>query len=128
MLNESIKMAFDGMVSNKLRTFLTLLGIIIGVGAVIAMVSLGFGVKESIKDNISKLGSNLLMVSAGGRTATGARLAAGEGARLTFDDMLAIERQVDGIAGPAVLKALLPVTLPSKTTNWKTADFSPNVI
>ena len=39
MLNESIKMAFDGMVSNKLRTFLTLLGIIIGVGAVIAMVS-----------------------------------------------------------------------------------------
>ena len=99
MLNESIKMAFDGMVSNKLRTFLTLLGIIIGVGAVIAMVSLGFGVKESIKDNISKLGSNLLMVSAGGRTATGARLAAGEGARLTFDDMLAIEKQVDGIAG-----------------------------
>ena len=99
MLNESIKMALDGMVSNKLRTFLTLLGIIIGVGAVIAMVSLGFGVKESIKDNISKLGSNLLMVSAGGRTATGARLAAGEGAHLTFDDMLAIEKQVDGIAG-----------------------------
>ena len=99
MLNESIKMAFDGMVSNKLRTFLTLLGIIIGVGAVIAMVSLGFGVKESIKDNISKLGSNLLMVSAGGRTATGARLAAGEGAHLTFDDMLAIEKQVDGISG-----------------------------
>ena len=99
MLNESIKMALDGMVSNKLRTFLTLLGIIIGVGAVIAMISLGFGVKESIKDNISKLGSNLLMVSAGGRTATGARLAAGEGAHLTFDDMLAIEKQVDGIAG-----------------------------
>jgi putative ABC transport system permease protein len=99
MLNESIKMALDGMVSNKLRTFLTLLGIIIGVGAVIAMVSLGFGVKESIKDNISKLGSNLLMVSSGGRTATGARLAAGEGARLTFEDMQAIEKQVDGIAG-----------------------------
>ena len=78
---------------------MTLLGIIIGVGAVIAMVSLGFGVKESIKDNISKLGSNLLMVSAGGRTATGARLAAGEGAHLTFDDMLAIEKQVDGISG-----------------------------
>jgi putative ABC transport system permease protein len=92
-------MALDGMVSNKLRTFLTLLGIIIGVGAVIAMVSLGFGVKESIKDNISKLGSNLLMVSSGGRTATGARLAAGEGARLTFEDMQAIEKQVDGIAG-----------------------------
>ena len=99
MLNESIKMALDGMISNKLRTFLTLLGIIIGVGAVIAMVSLGFGVKENIKDNISKLGSNLLMVSAGGRTATGARLAAGEGARLTFEDMQAIAKQVDGISG-----------------------------
>ena len=48
MFNESIKMALDGMISNKLRTFLTLLGIIIGVGAVIARVSLGFGVKESI--------------------------------------------------------------------------------
>ena len=43
MFNESIKMAIDGMISNKLRTLLTLLGIIIGVGAVIAMVSLGFG-------------------------------------------------------------------------------------
>ncbi|MBR2139658.1 MAG: ABC transporter permease [Phascolarctobacterium sp.] len=99
MFNESIKMALDGMVSNKLRTFLTLLGIIIGVGAVIAMVSLGFGVKENIKDNISKLGSNLLMVSSGGRTASGARLAAGEGARLTFEDMEAIAKQVDGISG-----------------------------
>ena len=86
MFNESIKMALDGMISNKLRTFLTLLGIIIGVGAVIAMVSLGFGVKENIKNNISKLGSNLLVITAGGRTATGARLAAGEGAKLTYED------------------------------------------
>ena len=84
MFNESIKMALDGMISNKLRTFLTLLGIIIGVGAVIAMVSLGFGVKENIKNNISKLGSNLLVITSGGRTATGARLASGEGAKLTY--------------------------------------------
>ncbi|MDO4921666.1 MAG: ABC transporter permease [Phascolarctobacterium sp.] len=98
MLNESIKMALDGMISNKLRTFLTLLGIIIGVGAVIAMVSLGFGVKENIKQNISRLGSNLLVITSGGRTATGARLAAGEGAKLTYEDAQAIVRQVDGIA------------------------------
>ena len=83
MFNESIKMASDGMISNKLRTLLTLLGIIIGVGAVIAMVSLGFGVKEQVKNNISSLGSNLLIVMSGGRTASGARLAAGQGARLT---------------------------------------------
>ncbi len=98
MFNESIKMAIDGMVSNKLRTFLTLLGIIIGVGAVIAMVGLGFGVKEDIRNNISKLGSNLLIITSGGRTASGARLAAGEGAKLTFEDAEAIGRQVDGIA------------------------------
>ena len=99
MLNESIKMALEGMVSNKLRTFLTLLGIIIGVGAVIAMVGLGLGVKENIKSNISRLGSNLLIITSGGRTASGARIAAGEGARLTWDDAQAIEKQVDGIAG-----------------------------
>ncbi len=99
MFHESIKMALDGMLGNKLRTLLTLLGIIIGVGAVIAMVSLGFGVKESIKENISKLGSNTLMVMSGGRTATGARLASGEGVKLTVEDMEAIEKQVDGIAG-----------------------------
>lgn len=100
MFHESIKMALDGMLGNKMRTLLTLLGIIIGVGAVIAMVSLGFGVKESIKDNISKLGSNTLMVMSGGRTATGARLASGEGAKLTVEDMNAIEKQVaDGISG-----------------------------
>ncbi len=98
MLNETIKMAFEGMLSNKLRTFLTLLGIIIGVGAVIAMVSLGFGVKDNIKNNISKLGSNLLIITSGGRTASGARLAAGEGVKLTYDDMQAIGKQVDGIA------------------------------
>ncbi len=98
MLNESIKMALEGMVSNKLRTFLTLLGIIIGVGAVIAMVSLGFGMKENIKNNISKLGSNLLVITSGGRTSSGARLAAGEGAKLTFEDGEAILKQVDGVA------------------------------
>ena len=86
------------MISNKLRTFLTLLGIIIGVGAVIAMVSLGFGVKENIKNNISRLGSNLLVITSGGRTATGARQAAGEGAKLTFEDAEAIVKQVDGVS------------------------------
>ncbi len=102
MFNESIKMALDGMITNKLRTFLTLLGIIIGVGAV--MVSLGFGVKEQVKNNISSLGSNLLIVMSGGRTSSGARLASGQGARLTAEDAYAIEKQVEGIAhiAPAV--------------------------
>ena len=142
MFNESIKMALDGMFSNKLRTFLTLLGIIIGVGAVIAMVSLGFGVKEQIKSNISSLGSNLLIVMSGGRTPSGARLPMGEGARLTAEDAEAIERQIDGIAhvapsvsrsyraatsllratrtGPPVWKAQRRTCWISATTLWRT--------
>jgi len=94
---ESVKMALDGMITNKMRTFLTLLGIIIGVGAVIAMVSLGFGVKAQIKDNISSLGSNLLIIQPGGRTSSGARIASGTGVRLTYDDAKAIEKDVDGV-------------------------------
>ena len=98
MFNESVKMAFSGMLANKLRTCLTLLGIMIGIGAVIAMVSLGLGVKEEIKQSISRLGSNLLIVTSGGRTASGARLAAGEGARLVLEDAEAIENQVENLA------------------------------
>ncbi len=129
MFNESIKMAIDGMISNKLRTLLTLLGIIIGVGAVIAMVSLGFGVKEQIKDNISRLGSNLLIVQSGGRTATGARIQAGSGARLTDDDAKAIEKNIDGIkyVAPMVSRGYQLVV---GNQNWTTnvQGSTPNII
>ena len=123
MFNESIKMALDGMLTNKLRTFLTLLGIIIGVGAVIAMVSLGFGVKEQIKSNISSLGSNLLIVT------SGARLPMGEGARLTAEDAEAIEKQIDGIAhvAPAVSRSY---QLVAGNQNWTTSveGTTPNIL
>ena len=123
MFNESIKMALDGMLTNKLRTFLTLLGIIIGVGAVIAMVSLGFGVKEQIKSNISSLGSNLLIVMSGGR------LPMGEGARLTAEDAEAIEKQIDGIAhvAPAVSRSY---QLVAGNQNWTTSveGTTPNIL
>jgi putative ABC transport system permease protein len=129
MFNESIKMALEGMISNKLRTFLTLLGIIIGVGAVIAMVSLGFGVKEQIKNNISRLGSNLLIVMSGGRTATGARLQSGSGAHLTYDDAKAIEKNVDGIAyvAPMVSRGYQLVV---GNQNWTTnvQGTTPNIL
>ena len=122
MFNESIKMALDGMLTNKLRTFLTLLGIIIGVGAVIAMVSLGFGVKEQIKSNISSLGSNLLIVMSGG-------LPMGEGARLTAEDAEAIEKQIDGIAhvAPAVSRSY---QLVAGNQNWTTSveGTTPNIL
>jgi putative ABC transport system permease protein len=129
MFNESIKMAIEGMIANKMRTFLTLLGIIIGVGAVIAMVSLGFGVKEQVKNNISRLGSNLLIVQSGGRTATGARIQAGSGARLTYEDAQAIEKNVDDIlyVAPMVSKGYQVV---AGNQNWTTnvQGATPNIL
>ena len=129
MFAESVKMAIDGMITNKMRTFLTLLGIIIGVAAVIAMISLGMGVKAQIKENISSVGSNLLIISPGGRTSSGARLASGTGVRLTYDDAKAIEKNVSGIeyVAPSVSSSYQLVV---GNQNW-TANVegtTPNVI
>lgn len=129
MLKECIKMAFEGMLSNKLRTVLTMLGIIIGVGAVIAMVSLGLGMQEKVKENISSMGSNLLIVMSGGRTANGQRIASGSGAHLTYDDAKAIEKNVDGIkyVAPGVQSSY---QLVAGNQNWNTQvqGMTPNII
>lgn len=129
MLKECIKMAFEGMLSNKLRTFLTMLGIIIGVGAVIAMVSLGLGMQEKVKENISSMGSNLLIVMSGGRTANGQRIASGSGAHLTYDDAKAIEKNADGIkyVAPGVQSSY---QLVAGNQNWNTQvqGMTPNII
>lgn len=129
MLKECIKMAFEGMLSNKLRTFLTMMGIIIGVGAVIAMVSLGLGMQEKVKENISSMGSNLLIVMSGGRTANGQRIASGSGAHLTYDDAKAIEKNVDGIkyVAPGVQSSY---QLVAGNQNWNTQvqGMTPNII
>ena len=66
-LFESIKIAFQSLVSNKLRAFLTMLGIIIGVGAVVAMMSIGTGAQESIIKSVQDIGSNLIIVTPGNR-------------------------------------------------------------
>ena len=58
-------MAFTALYANKLRSLLTMLGIIIGVGAVIAMVSVGMGVRSNVQESIASLGSNMLIVSPG---------------------------------------------------------------
>lgn len=129
MFRECVKMAIDGMSASKLRTFLTMLGIIIGVGAVIAMVSLGFGMQEQVKKNISSMGSNLLIVMSGGRTASGQRIASGSGAKLTYDDAKAIEKKVDGIkyVAPGVQSSY---QLVEGNQNWtsQVQGTTPNII
>jgi putative ABC transport system permease protein len=72
MLLETIRLALRSIRRNVLRSFLTLLGIVIGVAAVIAMLTIGSGTTEKVKSDIAKLGSNLLIVYAGRQPAPGA--------------------------------------------------------
>jgi len=97
MLLESILIAWQSLVANKMRALLTMLGIIIGVGAVIAMVSIGLGMREQITNSISNLGSNMLTISPGARSSSGVRLTAGQGNRLKLSDVTALKREVPGI-------------------------------
>lgn len=80
--------------TNKIRSTLTMLGIIIGVGAVIAMVSVGAGAKDMISRQIASVGSNLLMILPGTTTAGGLRLGPGTIPTLSMDDARAIENEV----------------------------------
>lgn len=73
MYKESFLMAWASLIANKMRSILTMLGIIIGVAAVIALVSIGNGVKQDIQNSISSLGSNLLMVMPGAPRTPGVR-------------------------------------------------------
>ena len=98
LFTELLKMAGLSLVANKLRTVLTMLGIIIGVAAVISMVSVGFGVRKNVTDSISRLGSNLLMVMAGSSNRGGVRGGAGSVQTLTYDDAKAIKAKIKDIA------------------------------
>jgi putative ABC transport system permease protein len=78
--------ALDSLSANKMRSFLTILGIVIGVGAVIAMLSIGRGAEASITSQIESIGTNLIYVTAGSSSENGVRSAAGSAATLTIDD------------------------------------------
>lgn len=101
MFWESVLIALDGLKANKLRSFLTMLGIIIGVGAVIAMVSIGMGVRQKVETSIAGLGSNLIIVMPGATSPSGVRLAAGSNTTLTNADAQAIAREIDGVSAVA---------------------------
>jgi putative ABC transport system permease protein len=100
----TFKLALRALARNKMRSILTMLGIIIGVGAVIAMVGIGQGASASIQSQISQLGNNMLYVSAGSSTSGGLRGGSGTGTTLTIEDIEAIEREVPAVraASPSV--------------------------
>src|SRR3954453_7591168 len=82
---------------NKMRSALTMLGIIFGVGCVIAMVALGTGASSSITSTINSLGTNFIMIFPGAATQSGARMFTGE-SRLTVEDVQAIHNEAPSVA------------------------------
>jgi putative ABC transport system permease protein len=97
----AMKIAFGALRVNKLRSALTMLGIIIGVGAVIAMVAVGSGATERIQQQIASIGSNVIIVLPGSITASGVRLGTGNMVTLTQDDARAVGRDCPSVQAVA---------------------------
>jgi len=93
----SLRIALRALMVNKMRSALTMLGIIIGVSAVIAMIAIGSGAKQRIAEQIASMGSNLLMVMSGSSTSGGFRGGAGTVPTLTVDDAKAIQTEIPAV-------------------------------
>jgi putative ABC transport system permease protein len=87
-----IKVAFKSIVKNKMRTLLTMLGIIIGVAAVIVMVAIGKGAEKRIQDQIASMGTNLITIFPGSMQTRGVRMGPDSGVRLTLDDVERVKK------------------------------------
>lgn len=98
---ESIRVSLRGIRANKLRSMLTMLGIIIGVSAVIVMVAIGQGAKTSVTGQIQGLGSNLLMISSGQSSSGGISGGSGSLNNLTMADVEAIRARADAVKNVA---------------------------
>jgi putative ABC transport system permease protein len=99
-LTEAMRIAWDAILKNKIRSVLTMLGIIIGVAAVIIMVAISAGTEATIQEQITSLGSNLLFVqNSFGRLGPGG---GGQGGGLIYEDATAIQDQVDGVTAVVV--------------------------
>ena len=93
-----IRIAIKSLARNKTRTFLTMLGIMIGVAAVIAMLAIGQGAKKIVDDQINSMGTNVIMISSSwGSQSSVARPAAGSGQLLEVEDVEAIKDNVEGV-------------------------------
>ncbi len=118
-------MALKALRVNKLRSSLTMLGMIIGVAAVIAMLAIGGGAQERVREQLKNLGSNLMLIIPGSTTASGVRLGTGAAQTLTEEDAQAIAVEVEGVvvAAPALRGSGQVV---SGNLNWSTQFFGTN--
>jgi len=97
MVLQALRIALRSLKVNKLRTALTMLGIMIGVAAVIAMVSVGTGAQARVAEQIQSLGSNLIIALSGSSNQAGVRLGQGSQTTITEDDAIAIAREVPAV-------------------------------
>ncbi|HKI71751.1 MAG TPA: ABC transporter permease [Verrucomicrobiae bacterium] len=116
----SIKIALHALGQNRLRSGLTALGIIIGVGAVIAMVGIGNGAKAQVEAQVASLGQNVIQVSAGSSsTHSSVRLGLGSSSTLTVDDADALEREIADVAGVSP-EVRITTQVVAGNRNWST--------
>ncbi len=96
-LLSGFRIAVRALIVNKMRSALTMLGIVIGVGAVIAMIAIGSGAKAQVVEHIASMGSNLLIVRSGSSTSGGLRMGSGTVPTLTVDDAEAILDEIPSV-------------------------------
>jgi putative ABC transport system permease protein len=119
---QTLRVALRALLRNKLRSSLTTLGIVIGVGAVIAMVAIGEGAKAMVEEAFSAMGSNLLIVLPGSSSRGGAMGGAGSMPTVTWDDLAAIRSEVPSVRyAAATLRANVQVV--SEEQNWGTTVY-----
>ncbi len=97
----TLRVALQALRANKLRSALTMLGIIIGVAAVIVMIAVGRGAQSRVEEQIRALGANIIMVQSGSTTAGGVRAGAGSQLTISEDDAYALAREVDEVEAAA---------------------------
>jgi putative ABC transport system permease protein len=118
-LAATLKIALRALARNKMRSALTMLGIIIGVGAVIAMVGVGQGAQQKVQDQIASMGTNLLFVSSGTVTRGGLHMGWGQTKTLVYEDMKAMQREIPTIA-MAAPGAATSAQVVFENQNWYT--------
>ena len=126
LIIETIRVALGALRANKMRSLLTMLGIVIGVAAVIAVVALGNGAQKQINDRITALGTTLLTINPGQGMQFGVRTGGG-GARLTIDDAQAlVDRGTKILAVQPEMTSQLQVVFGSKNTNTQIVGSTAN--
>ena len=115
----TLKISLRALRVNKMRSALTMLGIIIGVGAVIAMLAVGTGASEKISEQISSIGSNLIIILPGSTTSGGLRMGMGSQPTLTRDDAEAIQKECSSVQEVApILNGAAQIVYGNQ--NWST--------